>query len=83
MKIRSLKRHSQQDATEACLQGLGRTLFERLHALYGEEISQMLTMQYRMNKSIMEWSSKELYGGCLRAHPSVADHTLQELLQQV
>ena len=44
------------------LQGLGSTLFERLQALYGDSISELLTVQYRMHADIMNWSSGELYG---------------------
>ena len=61
------------------LQGLGRTLFERLQRLYGPVISQMLTVQYRMHADVMQWASDELYGGHLKAHSSVAGHTLQDL----
>lgn len=39
----------------------------------------MLTVQYRMNKAIMQWSSDELYHGKLTAHPSVAEHTLRDM----
>ncbi len=61
------------------MQGLAATLFERLQGLYGEGVSRMLTVQYRMHASIMAWSSHELYGGRVRAHPSVAGHTLADL----
>lgn len=44
--------------------GLGRTLFERLHALH-PDASSMLTVQYRMHEDIMRWSSDELYAGGL------------------
>ena len=57
-------------------QGLARTLFERLHGLYGQSISEMLTVQYRMHRAIMQWASDELYNGVLTAHASVADHQL-------
>lgn len=57
-------------------QGLGRTLYERLQELYGNTISEMLTVQYRMNAKVMQWSSQELYGGRIAADASVADHTL-------
>lgn len=59
--------------------GLGQTLFERLHGMYGESVSEMLTTQYRMHARIMEWSGEQLYGGRLTAHPSVAAHTLADL----
>jgi hypothetical protein len=60
--------------------GLSYTLFERLYNLWGEGISEMLTVQYRMNKLIGDWSSREMYEGKLVAHPSVAQHTLRDLL---
>lgn len=46
---------------EAARGGLGQTLFERLQARLGEAASVMLTVQYRMNAAIMDWSSQELY----------------------
>lgn len=61
------------------LQGLQRTLFERVHRLYGESVAAMLTVQYRMHASIMSWASEEMYKGALQAHASVAEHTLQDL----
>lgn len=61
---------------KAARAGLSRTLFERLQAMYGDGVSEMLTVQYRMNAAIMQWSSDELYDGKLTAHSSVADHTL-------
>lgn len=61
------------------MQGLGQTLFERLQGKFGEAVSAMLTMQYRMNTVIMQWPSHQLYQDLLTAHPSVASHTLQDL----
>lgn len=46
---------------EAEKKGLGKTLFERLAGLYGEDVMSMLTVQYRMHELIMNWSSKEFY----------------------
>lgn len=60
----------------AANKGLGKTLFERLQGMYKEDISEMLTVQYRMNEGIMTWSSKELYEGKVCAHESVAHHDL-------
>jgi superfamily I DNA and/or RNA helicase len=40
----------------------------------------MLKEQYRMHETIMRFPSDETYGGQLRAHPSVAERTLGELL---
>ena len=59
--------------------GLGMTLFERLHKRFGGNIAQMLTVQYRMNDSIMKWSSDAFYKSKLVAHESVATHTLGDL----
>ncbi|GIL45595.1 hypothetical protein Vafri_2803 [Volvox africanus] len=64
---------------EAAKMGMARTLFERLQ-LKLPSASAMLTVQYRMNKVIMQWSSDELYEGRLTAHDSVAQHTLEDIL---
>lgn len=40
----------------------------------------MLTMQYRMNTAIMNWSNIKLYGGKLEAHESCQDRTIQHAL---
>ncbi|KAK2653240.1 hypothetical protein Ddye_013096 [Dipteronia dyeriana] len=66
-------------SVEAEKKGLGRTLFERLDDLYGDEVTSMLTVQYRMHELIMNWSSKELYNSKVKAHPSVAAHMLFDL----
>ncbi|KAL3841236.1 hypothetical protein ACJIZ3_025827 [Penstemon smallii] len=63
-------------SVEAEKKGLGRTLFERLADLYGDDVLSMLTVQYRMHELIMNWSSKELYNGKIKAHSSVAAHSL-------
>lgn len=39
----------------------------------------MLTIQYRMNESIMNWSSNEFYQGKLIADQSVRSHLLKDL----
>ncbi|WCJ33922.1 DNA-binding protein putative [Euphorbia peplus] len=66
-------------SVEAEKKGLGRTLFERLADLYGDEVTSMLTVQYRMHELIMNWSSKELYNSKVKAHASVAAHMLFDL----
>ncbi|CAL5341019.1 unnamed protein product [Camellia sinensis] len=66
-------------SVEAEKKGLGRTLFERLADLYGDEVTSMLTVQYRMHELIMTWSSKELYNSKIEAHPCVAAHMLYDL----
>lgn len=64
---------------EAEKKGYGRTLFERLTVLYGNEVTSMLTVQYRMHQLIMQWSSRELYDDKIEAHSSVAGHSLCDL----
>jgi len=66
-------------SVEAEKKGMGKTLFERLTQGYGEEITSMLTVQYRMHELIMNWSSKELYNNKIKAHSSVAGHMLYDL----
>lgn len=66
-------------SVEAEKKGMGKTLFERLTEAYGEEITSMLTVQYRMHEHIMSWSSKELYNNKIKAHSSVAGHMLYDL----
>jgi len=59
--------------------GLAVTLFERLIERYGDTITRMLNVQYRMHETIMNWSSEALYDGKIIAHDSVATHCLHEL----
>ncbi|XP_065628037.1 uncharacterized protein LOC136066911 [Quercus suber] len=66
-------------SVEAERKGLGRTLFERLADMYGDEVVSMLTVQYRMHELIMNWSSNELYSSKVKAHPCVAAHMLFDL----
>ena len=60
---------------EAAQGGLNQTLLEKLVALHPEAVV-LLEEQYRMNKSIMEYSSRQFYHGKLIAHHSVANHLL-------
>lgn len=64
---------------EAAAKGLDLTLMKRLIDAYGERCTRMLTMQYRMNVSIMRWISDRLYESRLEAHESVAAHLLTDL----
>jgi len=64
---------------EAARQGFGVSLLERLMALYGDRITRLLDVQYRMHEAIMAFPSAEFYGGALRADGSVARHRLCEL----
>ncbi|XP_074371613.1 uncharacterized protein LOC141712539 [Apium graveolens] len=66
-------------SVEAEKKGLGKTLFERLAELYGDDTTSMLTIQYRMHELIMKWSSKELYDNKIEAHSTVAAHMLYDL----
>lgn len=66
---------------KAAKAGLSLTLMERLlasHDAHGEMV-RMLTVQYRMNIDIMEWSSKKLYDNKLVAHESVTGHLLADI----
>ena len=72
---------------------LGRTMFERIMKLYGDDessaehqeqgskgrISRMLQTQYRMNAAIADWASMASYGNHLLSHESVRDHELSDL----
>jgi ATP-dependent RNA/DNA helicase IGHMBP2 len=54
---------------------LSRTLMEKSVSLHPESVV-LLEEQYRMNETIMGFSSKEFYENRLRAHSSVASHVL-------
>eukprot|EP00850_Spirogloea_muscicola_P021983 SM000270S10380 [mRNA] locus=s270:142881:145399:- [translate_table: standard] len=56
--------------------GLRVTLFERLSDFYGDAITSLLDVQYRMHENIMRWSSEALYSGKVKAHSLVAGHKL-------
>jgi ATP-dependent RNA/DNA helicase IGHMBP2 len=64
---------------EAAKGGLGVTLFERLAELHGDDVTRLLTIQYRMHERIMAWSSNALYDGKVTAHESVRGHLLGDL----
>ena len=57
--------------------GLAVSLFERM-AQARPEAMVSLSEQHRMNERIMRYPSEALYGGKLRAHPSVARHSIDE-----
>jgi len=65
---------------EAAKGGLSRSLFERLHEEGPQEAHRMLREQYRMSAGIMSFPNRTMYDGALRAHPSVADRALGEVL---
>lgn len=67
---------------EAARAGLAVSLFERLLADHGEGVKQLLREQYRMNARLMAFPSAQTYAGALRAHPSVAERTLADVLPE-
>jgi superfamily I DNA and/or RNA helicase len=54
-------------------------MFERIIDLYGDKVSRMLSVQYRMNEVISNWASEAMYNGLLKAGDSVAHHLLSDL----
>ncbi|GMM36036.1 ATP-dependent 5'-3' DNA helicase [Saccharomycopsis crataegensis] len=59
---------------------LETTLFDRLIKLHpDDQLKQLLNIQYRMNETIMEFSSRQLYQGKLVADASVKDRLLQDM----
>jgi predicted nucleic acid binding AN1-type Zn finger protein len=63
---------------EAAKKGLEITLFERIMKMFGEKVSRLLNLQYRMNEKIMDWSSKALYDSKIFAHPDVKDRVMTD-----
>ncbi|KAK5574736.1 hypothetical protein RB653_009989 [Dictyostelium firmibasis] len=61
---------------EAAKMGLSITLFERIIKQYGDQVSRLLNVQYRMNHKIMDWSSMEFYNSKMIADKSVSNHLL-------
>lgn len=60
---------------EAATKGLATTLLEKLVAVHPEAVV-LLEEQYRMNETIMGFSSKLFYENKLKANESVKDHLL-------
>ncbi|PAA90624.1 hypothetical protein BOX15_Mlig002167g4, partial [Macrostomum lignano] len=58
--------------------GFAVTLMERLLPR-SAEATQLLTVQYRMHRDIMLWSSEAFYSNQLISHESVAGHRLADL----
>ena len=46
----------------------------------GDKTSTMLVEQYRMNETIMKWSSEALYHNKLVAHPDVKDRLVDDIM---
>jgi predicted DNA helicase len=66
-------------SAQAASAGFNVSLPERLLRELGPDISRRLTVQYRMNSAIMQFSSDEFYESSLTAHTSVEGHLLQDL----
>ena len=64
-------------SNEAAKKGLSNTLMEKMVNQYPQSVV-LLEEQYRMNRSIMEYSSEVFYNGKLKAHDSVATHLLYD-----
>lgn len=64
-------------STEAARKGLSTTLLEKCVALHPEAVT-LLEEQYRMHEHIMGYSSQVFYGNRVKAHASVAAHSLVE-----
>lgn len=64
---------------EALKQGFGISLMERLMKEMGPKVSRRLTVQYRMNQAIQDFSSNYFYGSSLVASSEVKSHLLSEL----
>nr|WP_206528006.1 IGHMBP2 family helicase [Marinitoga sp. 38H-ov] len=55
---------------------LSKTLFEKMINVYKEN-SSILTIQYRMNDKIMQFSNNKFYGGILKSDKRVKNQTLK------
>ncbi len=61
---------------EAAQKGLSTTMIEHCMQHY-PEATNLLTVQYRMNAMIMNFSNQQFYENQLEAHESVANHLLE------
>ena len=66
-------------SAEAARQGFAKSLMEREIETYGDDVTRLLTVQYRMHNDIMKFSSDQFYDGQLVGHESVIGHRLSEL----
>lgn len=62
----------------AAREGFAISLMERLIEVFGDQVFRRLIVQYRMNESIMRFSSEKFYEGELIADPSVKSHRLAD-----
>ncbi len=64
---------------QAAAEGMRDSMMHRLIEREGQSIYRRLTVQYRMNQAIMEFSSQEFYDDSLVADRSVVEHRLCDL----
>ncbi len=55
------------------------SLMERVMKLWGDQLTRMLEIQYRMHDQIMNYSSQQFYDDQLQSHETVSQHLLSEL----
>ncbi|WP_338791785.1 AAA domain-containing protein [Bernardetia sp. MNP-M8] len=67
---------------DAAKSGLENTLFEKIIKKHPQS-AQMLSVQYRMNEQIMEFSNQKFYKGNLKAYETNKNHILYEHLAPV
>lgn len=63
----------------AAREGMKQSLMERLVKQFGTDVFRRLTVQYRMHRDIMNFSSQQFYDSALIADASVASHRLIDL----
>ncbi len=68
-------------SAEAAAQGFSVSLMERQIGIWGDNVTRLLNVQYRMHRDIMGFSSDQFYDNQLLAHESVAQHTLADFPQ--
>ncbi len=73
--------HRQLPPTVMKAEKLSETLFEKLIEMYPSK-SQLLNVQYRMNERLMEFPSREFFGGRIKAHESCAAITLSQIARR-
>ena len=64
---------------QAAEAGLKTSLMERLVHHYGDQVTRMLNVQYRMHQRIMDFSAQQFYDGQLSSDAAVASHLLHDL----
>lgn len=73
--------HRQLPPTVIKAEKLSETLFKKLIELYPDK-PQLLNVQYRMNERLMDFPSREFYGGRIMAHKSCKAITLSQIVKR-